>query len=266
MTVVETWQGAGPIVLGIPHSSTYVPDEIFEDLNVNGRNLTDTDWHIDRLFEDLETDVSIVKAKFHRYVIDANRDPSGQSLYPNQNTTNLVPTSGFDGASIWIEPPTRVEIENRTQTFHRPYHGALKAELERVRAIHGVAILLDCHSIRSQIPFLFEGTLPDLNVGTNNGATCALSVENAVLNIAMNAQGYNAVLNGRFKGGWTTRHYGQPDLGIHAIQLEIAQSTYLTAQNVPWDFNSQKAIKLQKHIKSMLVKLAELAPTLGGSK
>lgn len=266
MMPVTVHQGAGPIVLGLPHTGTFVPEDIAIKLNENGRKLADTDWQIDRLYADLLPEVTTVKANFHRYVIDANRDPAGASLYPGQNTTTLVPLTDFDGAGIWDVPPSDTDIELRRTTFHAPYHAALRAELSRVRALHGVAILYDCHSIRSNIPFLFDGTLPDFNIGTNMGATCASKIETAVAAICNSAGGYSSTANGRFKGGWTTRHYGHPDNNIHAIQMELAQSTYLTKETAPWSYDQAKADQLRPHLTSILTALADLAPSLGGSK
>ena len=265
MKPVETRQGNSPIVLGLPHTSTFVPDDILADLNPRGRGLDDTDWHIHRLYDGILAGVTSVRATFHRYVIDANRDPSGVSLYPGQNTTGLVPVTDFDGHDIWTIPPAEADIEQRRKTFHAPYHAALQAELERVRDLHGIAILYDCHSIRSNIPFLFDGTLPDFNIGTNLGTTCAPEIETATQNICTAAEGYTSITNGRFKGGWTTRHYGRPAEGLHAIQMELAQSTYLGAEAAPWRYDEDKAARLRVHLKSILTKLAMLAPTLKGT-
>lgn len=258
MNPVEMKRGDSPIVLGLPHTGTYVPEEIFERLTPLGRTLSDTDWHIERLYDGLLPDATTVRATFHRYVIDANRDPSGESLYPGQNTTGLVPLTDFDGQPLWETEPGAIEIEERRTNFHSPYHEALRAELERVRAIHGCAILYDCHSIRSHIPFLFEGTLPDFNVGTNNGTTCDASVEQLVTAICAAASGYSSILNGRFKGGWTTRHYGRPVDGFHAIQMELAQSTHLTEERLPFAYDAAKADRLQVHLKAILEALSGL--------
>ena len=162
MTPVEVTQGTGPVVLGLPHTGTWLPDEVLAQLKARGRELDDTDWHIHTLYEGLLPGATTVRAAFHRYLIDANRDPSGQSLYPGQNTTGLVPMTDFDGHPIWESEPTPDEVEARRATYHAAYHAALSAELERVHAAHGVAILYDCHSIRSQIPFLFDGTIRDI--------------------------------------------------------------------------------------------------------
>lgn len=265
MKPVSVTSGAGPIVLGLPHTGTYVPADITARLNDNGRLLADTDWHIDRLYDGLLADVTTVTANFHRYVIDANRDPQGASLYPGQNTTTLVPLTDFDGRNIWDSPPTADEVAARRRDFHTPYHAALQAELTHVRELHGVAILYDCHSIRSGIPFLFDGTLPDFNIGTNAGATCDAQIQDAVQTICTAAGPYSATLNGRFKGGWTTRHYGQPHTGIHAIQMELAQSTYLAQETAPWSYDAVKAANLRPHLTAILTTLAALAPTLGGT-
>ena len=265
MIPVEVTRGDSPIVLGLPHTGTDVPPEIAANLNARGKGLDDTDWHIHELYDGLLEGATTVRATFHRYVIDANRDPSGQSLYPGQNTTGLVPLTDFDGKDIWDTPPDADQIEARRVAFHAPYHAALRAELDRVHALHGIAILYDCHSIRSQIPFLFDGTLPDFNIGTNMGATCDSRIQTAVEQICQNADGYSATTNGRFKGGWTTRHYGQPETGIHAIQMELAQSTYLAAEAAPWTYDTDRAIALRAHLKTILTTLAKLAPTLGGT-
>ena len=168
MSPVVVEQGTGPVVLGLPHTGTWLPEAIRARLNTRGQLLADTDWHIERLYAGLLPGATTVRATFHRYVIDANRGPDDASLYPGQNTTGLVPVTDFDGLPIWTETPDATEIADRTARFHAPYHAALAAEIERVRARHGVAILYDCHSIRSHIPFLFEGTLPDFNIGTND--------------------------------------------------------------------------------------------------
>ena len=259
MQVVDVIAGNSPVVLGQPHGGTYVPDRIAAWFNTVGAGLADTDWHITRLYDGLLPGATVVKSNVHRYVIDANRDPAGVSLYPGQNTTTLVPLTDFDGQSIWLDgqEPSANEVEERRLAFHAPYHDALKAELERVREQHGVAILFDCHSIRSNIPFLFEGELPIFNTGTNLGATCAPAIETAVNTVAVTS-GLGAVLNGRFKGGWTTRHYGQPDTGIHAIQMEISQRAYMR-ETPPWAFEEDRAAGMRPHLQLMLKKLSELA-------
>ncbi len=259
MNPVDVSQGSGPIILGLPHTGTFVPADIGTALNARGLELADTDWHIEKLYDGLLPGVTTVRANFHRYVIDANRDPLGVSLYPGQNTTGLVPLTDFDGHAIWNSVPSSEEIERRRQLFHVPYHVALETEMKRVAKLHGCAILYDCHSIRSRIPFLFDGTLPDFNIGTKNGVTCAKAIENVTQGICSKASGYTSVLNGRFKGGWTTRHYGRPHQNWHAIQMELAQSTYLKAEIEPWIYDKAKAERLRSHLRDILTHLNNLA-------
>ncbi len=258
MSLVAVIRGDSPVLLAMPHTGTDVPPEIAAQLNETGQALADTDWHIERLYDRLLPAATIVRATFHRYVIDANRDPSGASLYPGQNTTGLVPVSDFNGRPIWRDPPDVEEIEARRATFHAPYHAALGDELARLKARHGVAILYDCHSIRSRIPFLFDGELPVLNIGTNDGVTCAGAIERAAVEAAERS-GLSFVLNGRFKGGWTTRHYGRTADNVHAIQMEIAQRAYLGAEAAPWVYDAAAAEPLRTALTALLETIEQLA-------
>ncbi len=261
MAVFEVTQGSSPVILGFPHTGTDVPADIHARLNDNGRILADTDWHIHDLYDGLLENVTTVRATFHRYVIDANRDPAGVSLYPGQNTTGLIPETDFDGRPIWKDgqAPTDADIAHRLHDFHAPYHAALAAEIERVKAIHGIAVLYDCHSIRSHIPFLFDGKLPDFNIGTDNGKTCAPAIEATAVSVTAAAEGYTSILNGRFKGGWTTRHYGRPETGVHAIQMELAQSTHLATETPPFAYDPSKADRLRIHLKDLLTRIEQIA-------
>lgn len=258
---VEVVRGSSPVILGLPHTGTHVPERVMAKLNARGRILADTDWHIERLYDGLLPGATTVRATFHRYVIDANRGLDDASLYPGQNTTGLVPVTDFDGEPIWAEEPSAADIAERKANFHAPYHAALTAEIERVKAEHGVVILYDCHSIRSVIPFLFEGVLPDFNIGTNDGTTCDPRLEAATFEICA-ATGRTHVLNGRFKGGWTTRHYGRPRDGVHAIQMELAQSSHLASEAAPFDYDETKAAALRATLGAILQRLAALAPEL----
>jgi formiminoglutamase len=260
----EIRQGTSPIILGFPHTGTDVPADIWARLNDTGRILADADWHIHDLYDGLLDNVTTVRATFHRYVIDANRDPEGASLYPGQNTTGLVPDTDFDGKPIWNDgaAPTEVDIAMRLRAFHAPYHAALAAEIDRVKAIHGIAVLYDCHSIRSHIPFLFDGTLPDFNIGTDLGRTCDPLIEQAAIDVARSATGYTSILNGRFKGGWTTRHYGKPETDVHAIQMELAQSTHLATEAPPFAHDPARADRLRTHLKTILERIEASALSL----
>jgi N-formylglutamate deformylase len=260
MTPVLVERGDSPVILGMPHPGTHVDDAVASCLNEIGLALADTDWHLPRLYDGLLAGATVVRATFHRYVIDANRNPSGTSLYPGQNTTDLCPTTDFDGRPIYKPgmEPSLLEIERRRQLYHTPYHAALSAEIERVKKRYGVAILYDCHSIRSHIPFLFDGRLPDFNIGTNLTTSCHPTIETVVRDISAGATGYSMVVNGRFRGGWTTRHYGQPGIGVHAIQMELAQLTYMKEAQ-PWDYLPDVAIRTRTHLAAILKALDALA-------
>jgi len=262
MSFLDITQGQSPLVLGLPHTGTELPEGLAERLNATGRALADTDWHIHTLYEGLVDDVTTIRTRIHRYAIDANRDPSGTSLYPGQNTTTLCPTTDFDGKAIYLagQAPDAAEVEARRVAYHAPYHAAVEAEMARIAARHGFAILYDCHSIRSRIPFLFEGTLPDFSIGTNESTTCAPSIEAAVYN-ACEASGYSTVLNARFKGGWTTRHYGRPNQGWHSVQMELAQSTHLATEAAPFAYDKAKAEALRIPLKNILTSLQNWSPT-----
>ena len=261
MEMVEINRGSSPVILGFPHTGTHAPDDIWANLNETGRKLTDTDWHVHELYQGLLPNATTVRATFHRYCLDANRDPSGASLYPGQNTTGLIPLTDFDNRPLWIEggEPDGAETERRVERFHQPYHRVLQAEIERVKAKHGVAVLYDCHSIRSICPFLFEGKLPDFNIGTDNGETCDHLLEQEVGAICQAAEGYTSVVNGRFRGGWTTRHYGRPGEGVHAIQMELAQATHLKSETPPFDQDGEKSAKLRKVLQQILQRIEALA-------
>ncbi|MDG2088882.1 MAG: N-formylglutamate deformylase [Arenicellaceae bacterium] len=252
INLVDVTQGSCPIILGQPHSGTFVPDEIFTDLNELGRQLSDTDWHVPQLYEGLLDNVTVVKANFSRYVIDPNRDPQGTNLYPGQNSTGLVPFTTFDGEPIWKTEPTADDIQQRLQIYHREYHQLLNEEIARVKSIHGIALVYDCHSIRSEIPYLFDNLLPDLNIGDNSGKSCASEITAGIQNICQNIKSHTHVVNGRFRGGWTTRHYGKPKVGVHAVQMELAQRAYLRSERVPFDYDEKKALSLRSLLSEIL--------------
>ncbi len=245
MSTFTLTQGESPLILSMPHPGTELPPEVAARLNARGRLLEDTDWHMRELYAFAERfKPSILEARLSRFVIDLNRDPSGVSLYPGQATTELVPTTTFDGAPIWTAPPDAAEIARRRTLYFEPYHQALAAEIARLRDKHGFVLLYDCHSIKSEIPRLFPGKLPLMNLGTNAGASCAPAVQ-AECERVMAASGLPSVSNGRFKGGWITRHYGRPAEHVHAIQMELGLDGYLAAEAPPWTFSAEVAKPLQ---------------------
>ena len=268
MTPVETTRGTSPVILGLPHTGTHVPLDIRERLNDEGKKLRDTDWHIHTLYDGLLPEATTVRATFHRYVIDANRDPSGESLYPGQTTTGLIPRIDFDDRPIWRDgmEPDAAETQRRVREFHAPYHAALAAEIARVKALHGIAVLYDCHSIRPVIPYLFDGVLPDFNVGTDNGRTCDPRIEQATFGVCERAEGYTSILNGRFRGGWTVRHYGRPEEGVHAIQMELTQSTHLADTAETFAYDPARAGRLRPHLAEILNSIEAIACQIAGAR
>ena len=246
--------GAAPMLVSIPHAGTAVPDDMTERFTEPAKSLPDTDWHVERLYNFLgELDVSVIAATHSRYVIDLNRPRDGQPLYPGASNTGLCPTTTFDNAPIYRDgaEPDTAEIEARRETYWEPYHERLETELAAIRARHGIAVLWDAHSIRSQVARFFAGRLPDLNFGTGGG-TSADPVLLARLEDAVGAaQGYTLVSNGRFKGGAITRGYGDPAAGRHAVQLELSQITYMDG-DPPYGFREDLAADIRPILRRAL--------------
>jgi formiminoglutamase len=239
-------RGEEPLVVSIPHAGTDIPAEIEARLVSPRRARQDADWWIDRLYSFAAgMGATVIRTAISRTVVDVNRDPSGVSLYPGQATTELVPTTTFDGEPLWLagKAPDGAEIAARRATYFDPYHAALSSEIARLTAAHGRVVLYDCHSIRSVIPRLFPGELPVFNIGTNGGLSCDDSLERTVATLC-SASGKSVVVNGRFKGGFITRRHGRPADGVHAVQMELACRGYMRepiadfdpdAWPTPWD-------------------------------
>jgi len=220
-------RGEAPLVISIPHSGSDIPAEfepMFASLWLARK---DADWWLEKLYDFAGAlGATTIRTRISRSVIDCNRDPSGASLYPGQATTELCPTTSFDGEPLLrTAPPDDSDIERRRMLCFDPYHAAIATELERLRASNKRVVLYDAHSIRSSIPRLFDGVLPQFNIGTYDGASCDAALATAVAARCVES-GRSHVVNGRFKGGWTTRHYGRPQQGIHAIQMELAIRGY----------------------------------------
>jgi N-formylglutamate deformylase len=247
-------EGSGPLLVSMPHVGLHIPDDIAAGMTDLALTLSDTDWHIDRLYDFLDDlGASVIAATYSRYVIDLNRAPDGADLYPGMDTTKLCPTSSFFREPLYRDGavPDGMEIARRVRRYWKPYHDHLAAELRRLKAVHGFALLWDAHSIRSEILRFFEGRLPDFNIGTAGGASCNPDLAQRVMAVAESAESYGAVLNGRFKGGYITRRYGRPGEGIHAIQLELSQQTYME-EPPPFAFREDLAGRVRPVIRSML--------------
>jgi N-formylglutamate deformylase len=222
-------QREAPLIVSLPHTGTELPPDIEARCVSPWLARKDADWWIDELYGFVrEMGATLVHTAISRTVIDVNRAPSGVSLYPGQTTTELVPTTTFDGEALWRkgEAPDEAEITRRKLQYFVPYHAALMDEIVRLRAAHPVIVLYDCHSIRSVIPRLFPGELPVMNIGTNSGMACDIDLAEPIAAIA-SASPFSSVVNGRFKGGYITRAYGVPERGVHAVQMELACRGYL---------------------------------------
>ena len=253
--------GTAPLLVSMPHVGTYVPPALAARMTDAALFLPDTDWHLERLYDFLDAlGASVLVATHSRYVVDLNRPPDNANLYPGQDTTGLVPLDTFAREPVYRDgaQPTDAEIAARVELHWQPYHAQLQRELDRLRAAHGYALLWDAHSIASEVPRFFPGRLPDLNLGTAGGVACVPAIETAVAAVARAAPAYSAVLNGRFKGGYITRRYGRPAVGVHAIQLEVAEITYMD-EAPPYRFDEVRAARLRPHLRAMLEAMLEAA-------
>jgi N-formylglutamate deformylase len=236
---LEVHRGDLPLIVSFPHTGIEIPQAIEHRVASLWLARKDADWWVHRLYDFArEMGATTVRTSISRTVIDVNRDPSGASLYPGQATTELCPLTTFDGEPLYGhgQEPDADEIASRRAQYFDPYHAALSAEIERLRTAHGSVVLYDAHSIRSRVPRLFEGELPHLNIGTNRDTSCDRGLTRAIER-ACESSRFSRVTNGRFVGGWTTRHYGSPARGVHAVQMELACRGYLQEPDVPTEEN-----------------------------
>lgn len=234
---LELTPGREPLVVSIPHTGTDLPTDLLPRLVSPWLALKDTDWHVERLYDFAAgLGATVIRTRISRTVIDVNRDPTGASLYPGRATTELCPTTTFDGEPLYPPggEPTPQEIAERRALYFDPYHATLAAEVNRLRVVHERVVVYDAHSIRSVVPRLFDGELPHFNIGTDGGRSCAPELTAAV-EASVAPAGLSQVTNGRFRGGYITRHYGRPDAGVHAVQMELAMRGYLREPVGPVD-------------------------------
>ena len=246
--------GESPLLVSMPHVGTELPADLAGGWSEHAPLLTDTDWHVDRLYNFLGgMKVSVISARYSRYVIDLNRRTDGVSLYPGLAVTEICPTTDFSGQPLYLEgqEPGATEIGRRVEAYWQPYHRAVQNELTRIKNRFGYALLWDAHSIRSEVPLFFEGKLPDLNFGTGNGSSCSPDFIDTLQAAAKNLPGFSHVVNGRFKGGAITREYGQPSLGVHAVQLELSQATYMD-ELPPFTFREDLALNIRPVLRSLI--------------
>lgn len=247
-------RGTAPLLVSLPHDGSAIPADLAARMTPGARRAPDTDWHVSRLYAFArDLGASMLVPRYSRYVVDLNRPEDDTSLYPGQNTTGLCPAVRFTGEPVYLEgqAPSTEEVGERVETYWRPYHRALAAELARLKAEHARVVLWEGHSIRgSDLPFLFEGRLPDLNLGTAAGASCSPQLQARLEAVLGGQTDYDWVANGRFKGGHITRHYGRPAEGVEAVQLEISQRNYMDEDSFSYD--EAKADRLQHVLRSML--------------
>lgn len=243
--------GTAPLLVSMPHTGTFIPEWLAPRLSAAARPLPDTDWHLERLYDFLgELGASVLIATHSRYVVDLNRPPDNANLYPGRDTTGIVPLDTFHREPLYLPgfPPSDEEQADRIRTYWRPYHDELARALAEIKARHGYALLWDAHSIFSVLPRFFKGKLPDLNLGTADGKSCAPGIGEA---LAKAVEGYSVALNGRFKGGYITRRYGDPDNNVHAAQLELSEATYM-AEKAPYKFRDALAKRLRPQLRTLL--------------
>lgn len=248
------YPGRVPLLVSMPHTGIEIPPELQGDYVERALDVEDTDWHLHRLYDFLpEIGASVLRPTCSRYVIDLNRPPDDAPMYPGASNTELCPTHFFNGDDLYKEgrAPGVAERLRRRETWWQPYHSALAAELARLKAAHGFVLLWDAHSIRSEISWLFEGRLPDLNIGTANGAAAHASITDAAAAACAGVPGVSSIVNGRFKGGYITRQYGRPDEHVHAVQLEKCQSLYMQEVK-PFAYDETRAQKIQPVLKKMV--------------
>ena len=258
---LDVRRGDAPLLVSFPHTGTDLPPEIEPRLVSPWLARKDADWWIDRLY-DFAADLgaTTVRTTVSRTAIDVNRDPSGVSLYPGQATTELCPTTTFDGEPLYRETPGLMEgeVAERRARWFDPYHAALDDEVARLKSLHGSVVVYDCHSIRSVIPRLFEGRLPVFNIGTNGGTTCSPALSGGIADLCRDT-GRSFVVNGRFRGGSITRRLGSPQTGVHAVQMELACRGYMrepegavSASDWPTPYDGTTAAPIRDALARML--------------
>jgi N-formylglutamate deformylase len=253
-SVCTLHRGTRPLLVSLPHVGTAIPSDLRPRLVERALAVEDTDWHLERLYAFAkELGASLLVPAHSRYVVDLNRPPENTPMYPGANNTELVPTRFFTGDPLYRDGlmPDDAEIVARREIYWRPYHDALAAELQRLRAEHGHAVLWDGHSIRSELPWLFDGRLPDLNLGTASGASCAASLRERLMQVLAGQSTFTHVTDGRFKGGHITRDYGRPADGVHAVQLEMCWSTYM-AEDAPYAVDPAREARLVPLLRELL--------------
>ena len=257
--------GHSPLLISMPHVGTQLPADQRPRYTPRALEVEDTDWFLDRLYSFAgDLGATLLVPRYSRYLVDLNRAPDNAPMYPGQNNTELCPTRHFSGDALYLpgQAPDEAEVQRRVTNYWQPYHQALQAQLQRIKAQHGHAVLFDAHSIHSTLPWLFEGTLPHMNLGTANGASCAAALQQAVAGVFEGQAAYSHVMNGRFKGGTITRQYGRPAEGVHAVQLEMTFSAYME-EKPPYRWHPQRAAAVTPVLQQLIRTFLEWQPLAG---
>ncbi|HEX2011132.1 MAG TPA: N-formylglutamate deformylase [Roseateles sp.] len=261
--VFKLQQGRSPLLISMPHVGTEIPADQRARYRPRALATEDTDWHLERLYGELaaELGASLIAPRYSRFLIDLNRPPEDTPMYPGASNTELCPTRFFTGEPLYLEGqvPDAAEKLRRRESYWRPYHEALQGELDRLKAAHGYALLFDAHSIKSELPWLFEGRLPDLNLGTVEGASCDPAITASLGALLAAQDDYSQVVNGRFKGGHITRHYGRPELNQHAVQLEMCWRCYMSEAG-DFAYDEARAARVQPLLRRLLQTLLAWRP------
>lgn len=255
------YRGHAPLLVSVPHAGTEIPADQRPRYVERALEVEDTDWYLERLYAFVrELGASLIVPRYSRFLVDLNRPSDNQPMYAGQNNTELCPTRFFTGEPIYQDgqAPDEAEIRRRVQTYWQPYHDALRDELARLRAQHGHAVLFDGHSIKSELPWLFEGTLPHMNLGTVGGTSCAPALRDELAAVFASQTRYEHVVDGRFKGGHITRHFGRPGDGIHAVQLEMCWRAYMDESPRGW--NDERAAEVTPLLRRLVQTMIDWRP------
>jgi N-formylglutamate deformylase len=263
--VFSLHSGSAPLLVSLPHVGTEIPGDQRHRYTERAFGVEDTDWFLDRLYAFVrDMGASLIVPRYSRYLIDLNRPSENAPMYAGVNNTELCPTRFFTGDALYRagQEPDEAEIARRVATYWHPYHQTLATELARLKAIHGHAILFEGHSIKSELPWLFEGRLPDLNLGTASGASCAPTLRSALVNVLETQTTFTHVVDGRFKGGHITRHFGSPSDAIHAVQLEKCWRCYMR-EEPPYQVDPERASRLEPVLRALVQTMLGWRPPHG---
>jgi N-formylglutamate deformylase len=255
-------QGSAPLLVSLPHCGTLIPPLLLTRMVARAQGREDTDWHVAELYDFVrDLGASLIVPSLSRFVIDLNRPPDNAPMYSGVNSTGLCPVRFFSGEALYLagQEPDQGEVAQRLEAYWRPYHAALQRELIRLKSTHGHALLLDGHSIKSELPWLFAGRLPDLNLGTADGASCAPPLRTALSEALQAQHDFTHVVDGRFKGGYIVRHYGRPIDNVHAAQLEMCWSCYMS-ETPPYRLDPDRSARLAPVLHSLVRTMLQWKP------